>query len=133
MKKDLILDVLNAQRVSDGKYVSSWVDLKNKERFSVDKIIYIEIIDSKNNTITDEGDMIVFSYTDCSDFDFNDNTKLVHLKSVSEVNKFVSNEQEEREKIFSYIPCYYEHIDDIGELHILKAMIEECTEFESRI
>ena len=129
MKKELILDVLDAQRVSDGKYVSSYVELGDKDRFIVNKLIYIEIVNSKNNSITDDGDMIVFSFIDSSKFEFDNNTKLVYLKTISDIDSFVKDESKEKELIFSYVPCYFEKITDEGELLIIKSMIEECTEF----
>lgn len=128
MKKELILDVLDAQRVSDGKYVSSYVELGDKDRFIVNKIIYIEIVNSKDNSITDDGDMIVFSFVDSSKFEFDNNTKLVYLKTIAEVDSF-DDKQETKELIFSYVPCYFDKITDEGELLIIKSMIEECTEF----
>ena len=132
MKKELILDVLDAQRVSDGKYVSSYVELGDKDRFIVNKLIYIKIVNSKDNLITDEGDMIVFSFVDSSKFEFDNNTKLVYLKTISDIDNFVKDESKEKELIFSYVPCYFERITDEGELLIIKSMIEECTEFIER-
>ena len=133
MKKELILDVLDAQRVSDGKYVSSWVELEDKDRFIVNKLIYIEFYSYQNyyrdRYITDSGYSIKIYYIDCSQFDFENNKKLKVLKTVNSSDENVQNEEETRKQIFSDIPIFFEKITDEGELFILKSMIEECTEF----